>query len=201
MPLKVSRWPSFQLVVFGLLALCLTGCAALPTSPVLVPSRDSLADFSLEGRFSLRHEEKNSSGRLSWRHVGMNDEVLLSSPFGQGLAEIVSNERGARLTLSDGKVYEAADAETLTRRVLGFPIPLAQLTDWVRGRAGAGKAERDAFGRLTHLHHEAWQIDYEYENTEAQAPPIRLVAINAGGIDLRLRIDEWRSLAPGEIEP
>ena len=48
----------------------------------------------------------------------MTDEVLLSSPFGQGLAEIVSNERGARLTLSDGKVYEATGAETLTKQVI-----------------------------------------------------------------------------------
>jgi len=206
MPLNICRWPFIQIAIYGLLGVVLAGCAAQPVSmPVAstgVPSRVELVDFSLEGRFSLRYEEKNSSGRLSWRHLGMSDQLLLSSPFGQGLAEIASNERGARLTVSDGKVYEAPDAEKLTRQVLGFPLPLALLTDWVRGRAGTGKAELDRHGRVTHLQHEAWQIDYEYEfeNDEAQAPPIRLIAKNAGGIELRLRIDEWRILAPGELE-
>ncbi len=166
-----------------------------------VPAIDALADFSLEGRFSLQYEDKNASGRLNWRHVGMNDDVLLSSPFGQGLAEIVSTPQGARLTLSNGKVYEAVDAETLTRQVLGFPLPLTQLTDWVRGRARSGTIERDDYGRLTRLHHDAWQIEYVYENAEAQSPPMRLVAKRTNGIELRLRIDEWRSLASGGEEP
>src|ERR1035437_3823925 len=147
MHLRAFYSPVFRFAGYGLFALLLWGCAALPSSRGSVPSLDSLADFSLEGRFSLHHEEKNYSGRLTWRHVGLNNELLLLSPFGQGLAEIVTSESGARLTLSDGKFYEAAEVETLTRQVLGFPLPLVQLTDWVRGRAETGNADLDAFGR------------------------------------------------------
>ena len=201
MHLRSLYSPVFRFAGYSLLTFVLWGCAALPLPPDSVPSRDSLTDFSLESRFSLRFEEKNYSGRLSWRHVGLNNELLLSSPFGQGLAEIVSSESGARLTMSDGKLYEAKEVETLTQQVLGFPLPLVQLTDWVRGRAGAGNVERDAFGRLQHLRHEAWKIDYEYDSNDLQAPPSRIVVERAGGIGLRLRIDEWHSLKPGEVEP
>ena len=159
-----------------------------------VPARDTLADFALEGRFSLRHHEQNYSGRLSWRHVGMDNELLLSSPFGQGMAEIITSSSGARLTMSDGKVYEATEAEALTRQVLGYPLPLTQLTDWVRGRTDSENVERDALGRLQRLQHDAWSIDYAYENDDLQAPPSRIFAEGAGGTELRLRIDQWQSL-------
>jgi outer membrane lipoprotein LolB len=179
----------------------LGGCAAWSPSSVKAPPRDSLADFSLQGRFSLRHEDKNYSGRLSWRHQGISNEVLLSSPFGQGMAEIVTGASGAQLTMSDGQVFAAEDTETLTQQVLGYPLPLTLLTDWVRGRAGAGQAERDGFGRLVRLRQAGWSIEYGYENDDVQAPPSRIFAQREGGMDLRLRIDEWRRLLPGVAQP
>ena len=185
-----------------MLVLFLGGCASLPVSSVSVPPRNALAAFSLEGRFSLRHEDKNYSGRLSWRHDGENNTLLLASPFGQGLAEITTGANSARLTTSDGKSYEAADAETLTTRVLGYPLPLAQLTDWVRGRnTTAGVAELDGFGRPLRLRHEGWNIDYGYDGDDPLAPPSRVFAERAGGLEVRLRIDEWTSLPPEETKP
>ena len=186
----------------GFLALVLAGCASLSPAPVVVPSRATLAAFALEGRFALREADKSYSGRLSWRHEGENNTLLLASPFGQGLAEITTDACGARLSTSDGKAYEAADAETLTRQVLGYPLPLAQLTDWVRGRTGAaGTVEVDAFGRPLRLRHEGWRIDYGYAGDDPLAPPSQLFAEGAGGLELRLRIDEWTSIPSAENTP
>ncbi|MFZ4538028.1 lipoprotein insertase outer membrane protein LolB [Propionivibrio sp.] len=184
-------------------ALLLAGCAIQPSSPgTAPPPRDALEAFSLEGRFSLRHEDKNYSGRLSWRHQGANNTLLLASPFGQGMAEITTSESGARLTSSDGKVYAAPDAETLTQQVLGYPLPLARLTDWVRGRGAAeGLAELDAYQRPLRLRHEDWSIDYGYASDDPQAPPNRVFAERVGGFELRLRIDEWNSLPPADGTP
>ncbi len=176
--------------------LLLTGCAALRVEPGASPARDALSAFSLEGRFSLRQEEKNYSGRLSWRHQGANNALMLSSPFGQGIAEITTSASGAQLTTSEGKKYSADDAETLTAQVLGYPLPLALLTEWVRGRSSrSAAAELDAQGRLRHLRHDDWRIDYDYLNDDAQAPPAALFARRSDGLELRLRIDEWTALA------
>ena len=193
----------FWRAVGALLAVVwLAGCAAIPSSPsgVAAARRDALDDFSIEGRFALRHEDQNYSGRLSWRHSGAANELLLASPFGQGLAQITTSERGAQLTTSDGQVHTAADSETLTRQVLGYPLPLAQLTDWVRGRGAAERFELDQQGRPLRLRHERWRIDYEYDSDDAQALPSRLFAQRDDGLELRLRIDEWVAL-PSPKDP
>jgi len=182
----------------GLAVLLISGCASLSPSPTVTPpAREALDAFSLEGRFSLRQDNKNYSGKMSWRHQGADNTLLLSSPFGQGLAEITTRTNGAQLTTSDGKLYTAADTETLTQQVLGYPLPLTQLTDWVRGRDDApGLAERDAFGRPLRLSHQDWRIEYGYEGDDPAAAPSRIFAARTGGLELRLKIDEWTSLTP-----
>jgi outer membrane lipoprotein LolB len=184
-------------------AVLVAACAALPVPPAATsPGRDALSAFALEGRFSLRHEERNYSGHLSWRHAGVNNEVLLSSPFGQGIAQITTGDSGARLTTSDGRVFAATDAETLTQQVLGYPLPLAALSDWVRGRgAAAGSVELDAYGRTLRLRHDDWRIDYAYDGDDPRALPDRLFAERAGGLELRLRIDEWNDPPPKAGKP
>ena len=183
--------------------LLLAGCAAQRVAPGSEsPTRDALSAFALEGRFSLRQGDKNYSGRLSWRHQGANNTLMLSSPFGQGIAEITTSASGAQLTTSDGKKYSAVDAETLTTQVLGYPLPLARLTDWVRGRgAPSAAAELDAQGRLRHLRHDDWRIDYDYASDDPQAPPGALFARRSDGLELRLRIDEWSAVASADSAP
>lgn len=192
-----------RIAVLLLGALFLGGCAVLSgSSSTGLPPRDALAAFALEARFSLRDEDKSYSGHLSWRHDGVNNALLLASPFGQGMAEITTSESGAQLTTGDGKVYRAANAETLTRQVLGYSLPLAQLSDWVRGRVTtAGFAQLDGQGRPLRLDHEDWRIDYEYASDDPQALPSRLFAKRSGGLELRLHIDEWNSLSPGDGKP
>ena len=186
-----------------LIALASTGCASTSNiTDETFPTRTALTAFSLEGRFSLRQQNKNASGKLSWRHSGQNNTLLLSSPLGQGIAEITTNDSGARLTTQDGQTYSAVNVETLTQQALGYPLPLAQLTNWVRGqRTKDENAQLDAFGRLLQLRHEGCRIDYGYPSKDPQAPPNRIFAESADGLDLRLLIDEWNNLPAGKWTP
>jgi outer membrane lipoprotein LolB len=101
----------------------------------------------------------------------------------------------------------AADAQTLTRQFLGYPLPLEQLADWVRARDSGGEFEsRDTIGRPLRLRRDGWRIDYDYGSSElSQALPERIIAERVeggeggeGGFELRLRIDEWSRLTTGE---
>ncbi|MBK7355339.1 lipoprotein insertase outer membrane protein LolB [Propionivibrio sp.] len=194
---------AFRVAAFVLGALLLGGCAPLPaTQGETPPLKSELAAFSLEARFSLNRGDTHYSGRLSWRHDGPNNELMLVSPFGQGMAEITTNTLGARLITSDGKEYTAPDAVALTRQVLGYPLPLDQLTDWVRGRGPAFViSELDAQGRLLRFRHEGWHIEYGYPGDDANALPERIFAEDAEGLKLRMHIDEWRSLPAGAMKP
>ena len=179
--------------------LGLNACAGLAPSPEVkrTPQRDTLSDFTLEARFALHHADKPYFGRLSWHHSDDGEQVLLASPLGQGMAEMVSNARGARLTASDGQSYSAENIEILTQQVLGYPLPINKLADWVRGRSAGGTLEKtDAYSRPLHLREEVWRIDYEYDSNAIQALPSRLFIAREGaeGFDLRLRIEEWSEL-------
>lgn len=196
--MRQSGWRGMSRVAALVCALLLAGCAAtLPRSDAERFSGAELDAFALEGRFSLRQDERNHSGRLSWKHSAAGDELLLASPFGQGIAEIMVNAETATLTTNDGKVYSASDATVLTEQVLGYRLPLPLLADWVRGRAGAAEVvDRDGYGRPLRLRHEDWRVDYGYDSDDPLAPPGRLFAERFGVFELRLRIDEWNGLPP-----
>jgi outer membrane lipoprotein LolB len=188
---------------FPLCVALLAGCAAMPPrdGPAVASRRTSEA-FLLEGRFSLRQDEQNYSGRLSWRHAADGDELLLASPFGQGIAEISARPGQAALTTGDGQTFTAPDVPSLTERALGYRLPLQRLADWVRGRAADAEiAARDARGRPLRLRHEDWRIEYGYEGDDPLALPASVFAERSGTFELRLRIDGWGDLPPGEDAP
>lgn len=166
-------------------AVLLAGCAA----PEFRQPGGSVV-FELSGRIAVKYRDEAASGTIAWRHSAGEDEMLLSSPFGQGLARIVRSRDIVTLTTSEGHDESAADAESLTERVLGFRVPLAGLADWVRGRAGPGPAStrKDAEGRLAELEQSGWRIEYL---AWAGQLPSRLRLLYPG-VELRLAISDWK---------
>jgi outer membrane lipoprotein LolB len=152
--------------------LLLAGCAA---PGYLLPAQD--VQFELSGRIAVRYRDDAGSGNISWRHAASTDELLLTSPLGQGIARITRNGEEIALLMQDGKEHKASDAEALTEQVLGFRVPLAGLADWVRGRPAP---ELEARG---------WKV--EYQGYDAERRPTRL-RITYPGIELRLAISEWK---------
>jgi outer membrane lipoprotein LolB len=151
--------------------------------------------FELSGRIAVRYGAEATGGQLRWRHDRDGDEMIISSPLGQGLARIQREGEAVTLTTADGREYRADDAESLTERVLGFRVPLYGLSDWVQGRPspraqGTTHAEHDAQGRLAVLEQAGWRIEYL---AYAQSPqlPTRL-RLTYPALELRLVIAEWK---------
>ena len=118
--------------------------------------------------------------------------MLLTTPFGQGVARLVRRDNEITLMAQDGREFKAADAESLTEQVLGFRLPLRGLADWVRGRAAAAPAATqrrdDGAGRLLELEQSGWRIEYlEYDGKL----PSRL-RLTFPGLELRIAISEWK---------
>jgi outer membrane lipoprotein LolB len=168
-------------------ALFASACAELQ---LLLPAEDF--QFELAGRIAVRFRDEASSGNISWRHGHSGDEVLITTPLGQGVARIVRAGGSVVLTTPDALEHRATDAETLTERVLGFRLPLDGLADWVRARPGGGpfEARRDTNGRLAELQQSGWRIEY-LEWREDGRLPSRL-KLSYPGIELRFAIAEWK---------
>jgi outer membrane lipoprotein LolB len=179
---------SLGVVVFALL---LAACAA-PGPRFSLPEQG--AEFELAGRIAVRYRDDAGSGNIAWRHGARSDEMLLTTPFGQGIARLARTGDEITLTTQDGRELKASDAESLTEQALGFRVPLIGLADWVRGRAAPAPApaptleRRDAAGLLSELDQSGWKIRYqEY----AGARPSRLT-LSYPGLELRLAISEWK---------
>lgn len=167
-----------------LLVSLVTGCAQLETR---APA-DQV--FELAGRLAARQGEQAFTGNLSWRHAGSVDELLVTSPIGQGVARIVREGDSVVLTTAEPREYRAPDVESLTEQALGFRLPLRGLADWVRARPGPGpaKVEKGSDGRIASIEQSGWRIEYlAYEGTL----PSRL-RLAYPGIDLRLAISAWK---------
>lgn len=179
------------LALFLLLALA-AGCATPPAAPVAAVAPWS-ANWTLQGRIGIQTGEQSLSGNIRWRHRADMDEVLMTTPLGQGVARIVRDAAGVLLEVPNQPPRRAPDAESLTREALGYELPVAGLVWWVQGRPDPGSASEASHapaGRLTRLRQDGWVIDYlQYA---ADARPRKLV-VARDGLEIRLVADSWQT--------
>jgi outer membrane lipoprotein LolB len=176
---------------FFLACLLFAGCAAIePHTASQPPIGDA---FELSGRVSVKYGVEAASGKITWQHDAAGDDLLFSTPLGQGVAHIVRRDGLVTLTTSDQKVYQASDVETLTEQVLGWRLPLAGLPDWVRGRASVGapaQTRLDGLQRLTELRQSGWLVEFLDFKSEKGSPA--LLRLSRQEVEIRLVIDQWQ---------
>jgi outer membrane lipoprotein LolB len=198
-----------------LLALALAGllaaCAQLPLPgfappPAILAMPAPLSTFLLEGRVSVKANEESFSGGMSWRHAAEQQELLLRTPLGQGVAELRGDSAGVELRDSEGHLHRAADAETLVHQALGVTLPLKGLAWWVVGSVRPGapyRMEPDGEGRPGVLHQDGWRIEFSrYAQVGGHFLPGKLVARRADDLEIRLVVDSWDlNWEPGRERP
>jgi outer membrane lipoprotein LolB len=158
-------------VAWLLLAAFLGACAQVEIKPPAGP-----LEFDLSGRIAARYGKESFTGSFAWRHARSGDELLISTPTGQGVAQILRQGDAVLLKTAEPREYRSNDAESLTERVLGFRLPLEGLADWVRGRPSPDLERR------------GWKIEYQAYDAERRPTRMRLTY---PGIELRLAISQW----------
>ncbi len=115
--------------------LLAAGCAT-PT----LPGPAASGSDSWTGRFAVTWvaadepaRQERASGRFALREAAGRTELEVFSPFGQTIARALSDPGSASLETSDGRRFEAGDAEALTESVLGWRAPVQLLPGWLRG--------------------------------------------------------------------
>jgi outer membrane lipoprotein LolB len=180
-----GRRDALRLPLAFLLAVLAAACATVP------PPAAREGEFSVVGRVAVRYGDESATGRVTWRHSEFDDDLLIASPLGQGIAEITRRDGTYTLVTANGRRFDAADPERLTEQALGWALPLAGLPDWLQGRPQAGVAADARYDgkQLAELRQQGWTIEYlGYE--EAGRLPRRL-RLTRGDLDIRLVIEEW----------
>lgn len=170
-------------------AVMIAACAALPDRPA-----QRAGAFDLLGRVAVTYDGRAFSSGVRWEHLEERDEIWLLTPVGQAIAHIEADASGATLTGTDRKQLQAGDVESLTRRGLGWELPLSRLAWWVRGEivpgGVVGEVTRDQRGRLVRLAQDGWRIVFTHP-PEGDGRPQRLELAREKN-QIRLVIDTWR---------
>jgi outer membrane lipoprotein LolB len=162
------------LVLWGLV-LFLAGCATVTVTQPR-PAAPDITQFAFVGRLAVRQGDTRHHVNVDWRHDTQRDEILLTTPLGQGVAEIVRDATGARLTLADKRSFAAGDWSALSRQVFGFALPLNASARWLLGDVSAT---------------EGWRVTVvEREGATTEALPT-VIELERDDITVRLKIDEW----------
>lgn len=147
------------------------------TGPALGPA---LQGYSAEGRISLRQGERSDHLRFRWEHTRDNDTVLLMSPLGQGLAELTRDTTGARLRQPNQALIEADSLPLLAQQILGAPLPLEAMAEWMRGAKPSLSGEVDG-----------WQVLISDTLPYRQRRLLRVLEASRGDVELKLIVDDW----------
>ncbi|HEX5127158.1 MAG TPA: lipoprotein insertase outer membrane protein LolB [Rhodocyclaceae bacterium] len=186
----MRRIIEFASVIF--LAACVS--APPPHEVPPRPPRESIAQFALEARASIKQSNRADTLRLTWQHSALDDDIGFASPLGNVMAELQRDSTGARWTTEDGESYEARSPDTLMAKLTDTPVPLDSLALWVVGRVSsvAQNVQRDALGRLTQGNDGGWQVSIQsYESTQANALP-SLIEVEHGSLRIRVAIEDWQ---------
>lgn len=184
----------------------IVSCATIPTQSTVVrtivtqPVTNSETitpeKFSLTGRISIRDELQRISGGIRWQHSEADDEVLLLSPLGQVMTQILRDHKGVRLTTSEQQVFYAANVESLTEDILGWRIPLAGLQYWAQGShspASIAMKDLDENDRVVAIRQDGWVINYlsytAMQPDQKERP--RVLTLNYETLQIRLVVDSW----------
>ncbi len=182
------------------LTVSLVACTHSPDikpthSPVDLTFSTKPVAFRLDGRVSVKAGDESFSGGLSWRRDGADEELLLRTPLGQGVAELRSGPSGMELKNAEGRLYYAADADSLVRQALGMELPLSGLAWWVVGLPRPEttfQAIADGDGHLGELRQDGWQILFDrYDVFNGKTLPGKLIARRGDALEFRLVVDSW----------
>ncbi|HVG04329.1 MAG TPA: outer membrane lipoprotein LolB [Burkholderiaceae bacterium] len=176
----------------SLVSVVLLGACATPSK--------APADRAHGGRFAVTTElgekRESVSGRFSLEVRGAQQVLELASPLGTTVARIEVEPGGARATGARMQDAHGADADALTEQLLGWPLPVSGLVDWIEGRPVAqrvARIERES-ERIVLIEQDGWTIRLA-EYFEHAARPRRLVlerpaTANTPSVILRLIVDE-----------
>lgn len=192
-------------LVAGLLVV-LAGCATparrpLPADAAAIAAQaerearlDARRRWSLEGRVAMRNGQDGGSGQLDWKQDGSRFELALRAPVsGQGW-RLSGGSGTALLEGLEGGPRRAEDADLLLAESVGWDVPLARLTRWVRGQRGSAQATLgfDADGLPLTQQDGAWRVEYQAWERSLDPPMPRRIEATSGERRLRLLVRSWR---------
>lgn len=172
------------------LSVLAAGCAA---PGAISPASDSA--FQRTGRFALSVNTPAGTqdavqGGFAWLDTGRTLTLDLANPLGSTLARVTVKDGVAMLEHSNGAQEYAPHADALVEKVLGSPVPVSGLRDWLRGQTGSKPVSDTQMapdtGQLSEFTQDGWRV--RLSRYDAQGPTVLQMNRNDAGRAIRVRL-------------
>lgn len=123
-----------------------------------------------QGRFSVQTQSVNkppdaTQGSFVWRKLTSGWQLDLKTPLGATLARLTVTPSGATLEQPDAPTRRAESGQALLASILGAPVPLDALEDWIDGRVlddgSVTDMVRDSDNRVVSFRQFGWQVAFD----------------------------------------
>ena len=157
----------------------------------------AISKWELRGRVSIKSGDETVLASINWSQDGDNLVIRLFGTLGLGSHELHSDQHGAKLLDSSGKVHHAASIQELMQQKLGWSTP-PMFGHWVRGLPGPGElghdqATFDPQGRLRTLTQAQWHIEYlDYTTSGGMALPAKIRMRHDTAAVMVIAIHNWK---------
>jgi outer membrane lipoprotein LolB len=183
----------FALLVVALaFALTIAGCATHPVSTVGTGFTDpsQLQHWSAQGRMGITGVSQGGSGNFSWQQRDDVSNVNLRGPLGAGSIAITLDNT-LHVTTANGVRYDADAALNELETRLGTPVPVRQLSYWLRGIPAKGDYQwlNDAEKKV--LQQDGWLIEYAESMFIGTLQLPKKITATHGAVRIRAVIEEW----------
>ena len=172
-------------------AIVLTLLAACQTTPIKpstwqAGSRDAL-NFNASGRLAVKQNDKGSYANFDWDSNGKMQQLSVNTPLGNTVGELCQDSSGVVATASNGETYQAATANELSERLMGFAIPVESLDLWAHGYYADNQPHTvDEQGRLLQA---GWKIERQ---VGGEGHP-RILVLDYQQLSIRLAFNDYQA--------
>lgn len=195
--------PPFVRYFFLLLALgWLAGCAVQP--PLDISGTPDLAlqkrlaatnRWHFTGKLAVRTPQQSESAQVLWQQDADSYDIRLAGPAGLKATHIYGKPGDANFEQGD-HLASADSVEALSEQLVGWPLPAAELTWWLRGiPASSERIQSIGYtteGWLAYLVQDGWTIHFSnHERAGGLVLPGRIEAVR-DDVKIILVIKEWQ---------
>jgi len=150
--------------------------------------------WTITAHIGVSNGRDGGSGDLVWTQAGERYDFTVHAPVTGRTWKLSGDAHSAVLEGVDPQPDRDSDPERLLRERLGWDVPLANLSAWVRGvrAAGTAKLEYDAQNLPALIEQGGWKVEYR-DWFGANDPPLpRKLFASRGNARVRVVIDSWK---------
>lgn len=189
-----------------LIPFVFTACAVLDTgydADTLTPAwashqrqMETVADWSLNGKLSLRYQDQRVHYKIDWRCRADDISFSLYLPTGQKTMEFSADSERAQVRDGRGDVRYADDGDALIKQALGIDVPLSSMCSWSKGIPDAGSRvatlNLNENSRLKNLRQASWQVAYSAYMPVGELFLPRKIDLHKGDLHIVLLVKDWQ---------